>query len=284
LLAATGIDPEWTASGMLICKNPDFAEAVQWCTQHGVACREAPTDKLAELKTDFQQPLWLPEIAQIRNPRLLKSLLAYLQRIGVVLIENAEISKLVVENRRVTALETNRQRFSFEQLIICTGAWTAGFLHTLLPSMAEALPIQPVKGQMLVFEAKPDTLAQMVLDGDQYLIPRRDGRILAGSTVEASGFDKATTAVAKDKLQQFATDLLPVLRHYPVIHHWAGLRPGTPQGVPYIGRHPDYDNVSVNAGHFRNGLVMGPASAKLLVDLILGRPTDVDPKSYALER
>ena len=114
------------------------------------------------------------------------------------------------------------------------------------------------------------------------MIPRLDGKILAGSTVEQDDFNKTPSKIALEQLTHFARHLLPVLHDYPVIKHWAGLRPGTEHGVPYIGRHPHISNLSINAGHFRNGLVMGPASAQLLVDLLLNRPTAVAPEPYQL--
>lgn len=283
---ATGIDPEWRDCGMLICKNPDLEHAKRWCQQRSVAHQLTLPAGIDRLQTNFTNPIWLPEIAQIRNPRLLKSLQAYLLQLGVVFYENAEIGNIEFKDRYVNRVEAQNRGFAFNQLIVCTGAWTGGFLQDWLPTRQTPLSesIWPVKGQMLVFDAKPDTLPYMVLDGDEYLIPRRDGKILAGSTVEESGFDKTTTEEAKQKLYEFATGLLPVLKQYPASHHWAGLRPGTPHGIPYIGRHPDYENLFINAGHFRNGLVMGPASARLLADLLLGRPALVDPKPYALSR
>jgi glycine oxidase len=282
LLEATGIDPEWSPCGMLICKNPDLDDAIAWCQERGIPYQEPPTERLAGLHTELEQALWLPEIAHIRNPRLLKSLKAYLRQLGVGFIENAEIGNIEVQNQRILRVDTSLQSFSPDQLVICTGAWTSGFLREKLPEAALSLPIQPVKGQMLLFDAQPDTLPHMVLDGDEYLIPRRDGKILAGSTVEPVGFDKTPTAEAREKLYAFATGLLPGLKQYTVSEHWAGLRPGTPDGIPFIGRHPIIENLGINAGHFRNGLVMGPASARLLADLILERPTAIDPAPYAL--
>lgn len=282
LLDATGIDPEWTACGMLICKNPDFDAAVAWCRQYGIRHQAPPPSALEKLHSQFQQALWLPDIAQIRNPRLLKSLKAYLQQLGVKFEENIAIERIEIQNDRVLSVETPRQNFAVEQVIVSTGAWTAEFFKQHLPDNGLSLPIKPVKGQMLLFDAQPDTLEHMVLDGDEYLIPRRDGKILAGSSVESVGFDKSTTASAKDQLYTFATELLPSLKQYVVSHHWAGLRPGTEQGIPFIGKHPTIHNLAVNAGHFRNGLVMSPASAQLLADLILERPTAIDPSPYAL--
>ncbi len=282
LLEATGIDPEWSPCGMLICKNPDIDDAIAWCQERGIRYQEPPAQRLEGLHTELQRALWLPEIAHIRNPRLLKSLKAYLQRLGVGFIENTEISHIEIKNRRVVRVDTPRQSVTVKQLVVCTGAWTSRFLQEHLSEAALSLPIQPVKGQMLLFDAQPDTLPHMVLDGDHYLIPRRDGKILAGSSVEAVGFDKSTTTETGDRLYTFATELLPSLKQYTVSHHWAGLRPGTPDGIPFIGRHPTITNLSINVGHFRNGLVMGPASAELLADLILDRPPPLDPTPYAL--
>ncbi len=279
---ATGIDPEWQRCGMLICKNPDYARAVDWCVSRHVRHLPAPDDMLANLATECDQPLWLPDIAQARNPRLLKSLKAFLLQQGVRFIEQTPVATVEIRQRKLISINTGQQQLKPEQVILCAGAWTAELLNQWLPQATARLHIQPVRGQMLLFDATPATLAHMILDNDHYLIPRRDGKILAGSTVEQAGFEKTTTQEAKNNLYRFATRLLPDLENYPVCAHWAGLRPGTPDGIPYIGFHPDLDNLSINAGHFRNGLAMGPASAKLLADLILQRPSLIDPAAYSL--
>lgn len=284
LFATTGIDPEWLPCGMLICKNPDYAAATQWCETRQIAYQTPPAALLEEIDTRYDRPLWLPDIAQARNPRLLKSLKAYLRQKGVRFVENTEISGVEIQNNRLQKIHTPAQSFSPNQTVVCAGAWSAELLNRWLPQASITLPIQPVRGQMLLFDAQPDTLKHMILDGDHYLIPRRDGKILAGSTVEHAGFAKITTAEAGEHLFQFATELMPKLKQHPVCAHWAGLRPGTPQGIPYIGFHPELENLSVNAGHFRNGLVMGPASARLLADLILQRTPILEPTAYALKR
>ncbi len=278
----TGIDPEWYPCGMLICKNPDLNLATTWCESRQIRYQPAPHAMLTDLDTDFEQPLWLPDIAQARNPRLLKSLKSYLIQQGVRFIEHANITGIGIEQRRLISLDTSQQQFKPNQTVICAGAWTAELLNQWLPQASIRLNIQPVRGQMLLFDARPDTLPHMILDADHYLIPRRDGKILVGSTVEQAGFEKQTTDQAKQDLYRFATRLLPTLKQFPVCAHWAGLRPGTPNGVPYIGFHPDLDNLSINAGHFRNGLVMGPASARLLADLILQRTPQINPAAYSL--
>ncbi|MGD0960787.1 MAG: glycine oxidase ThiO [Methylomonas sp.] len=282
LFAETGIDPELRDCGMLVCKNPDETAALAWLQKYRISGLSAGGRQTSFLNTEFQNALWLPEIAHVRNPRLLQSLSAYLRKIGVRFFEGAVINHIEIDRRRIQRLISADRQFTCNELIICAGAWTAEILKQWLPA-AKSPPIQPVKGQMLLFSADPETLPFMVLDGEHYLIPRRDGKILAGSTVESVGFDKSVTRPAKEELYDFATRLLPRLRQYPLSMHWAGLRPGSADGVPFIGRHPDFGNLSINAGHFRNGVVMGPASARLLADLLLERPTGIDPQPYAVK-
>jgi glycine oxidase len=280
-MAETLIDPEWTPCGLLIVKNPDLSAAVNWCNANAILCQSADAEFFNTLNTSPDQPLWLPEIAQARNPRLVKSLKQDLINKGATLIEHCEATGIIRNKKRITSLNTTSGKIAVNQLIIAAGAWTGQLFGQFFPG-SDTPKIAPVKGQMLLFDALPETLKFMVLDGDQYLIPRRDGKILAGSTVEQAEFNKTTTTAAKNRLHDFAVNLLPLLHDFPVIKHWAGLRPGTGQGIPYIDKHPEISNLYLNAGHFRNGLAMGPASAQLMVDLVLERPTAVEPEPYQL--
>ena len=285
LINDTQKDPEWTPCGLLITKNPDITAALDWCNANHIAFQTPSEDFFNNLVTTQDNPLWLPDIAQARNPRLVKSLIQDLINKGVTLIEHCELTGITLTQNRITGINTTTGSQPVNQLIISAGAWTGQLFQTLFPEMLNNAPkIAPVKGQMLLFDGTPDLLRTMVLDGDQYLIPRRDGKILAGSTVEQDNFNKNTTTAAKDRLTEFALTLMPALKNAPLIQHWAGLSPGTEDGIPYIDKHPEISNLSINAGHFRNGLVMGPASAQLMVDLILNRPTAVAPEPYKLSR
>ncbi len=281
LVNTTKIDPEWYDCGLLICKNPDIELTKTWCKKYQIPFNKAGGDFFKELETQIIQPLWLPSVAQARNPRLLKALKAYLLNAGVTFFENCNITNYSLKNGKINTLTSSENSFNINQLIVCTGAWSAELFDKLFPSI-QSVEISPIKGQMLLFDANPDTLPHMVLDGDHYLIPRRDGKILVGSSVEQCGFDKSIDTETKDKLYSFATQLFPALKEFSLCGHWAGLRPGTKQGVPYIAKHPEINNLSINAGHFRNGLVMGPASAQLMADLILKRQPSVDPEPYKL--
>jgi len=284
LLADTNKDPEWTPCGLLITKNPDITAAMAWCQHHGIRIQHAEASLFNDLVTQPEQPLWLPDIAQARNPRLVKSLKQDLLNKGATLIEHCELTDIRQVQHTITHIETSTGAYPVKEVIISAGAWTGSLFQKLFKDLMASPTIAPVKGQMLLFEAPAGLLPNMVLDGDHYLIPRRDGKILVGSTVEHDDFNKRITQAARNDLMEFALNLLPALKHAPLLHHWAGLRPGTELGIPYIDRHPDIGNLSINAGHFRNGLVMGPASAQLMVDLILNRPTSVAPEPYRLGR
>lgn len=281
LMNDTQLDPEWNPCGLLITKNPDLDAAICWCERYGIPYQAGNDEFFTELNTTPLNPLWMPSIAQARNPRLVRSLKQYLINHGCDLREHCSVTAIQHDNQRVIAIDTSAGKFAVNELIIASGAWTGQLFEQFIGSSVPN--ISPAKGQMILFDAKPDTLQHIVLDDDQYLIPRLDGKILAGSTVEQDGFNKVTSKEAYDKLAHFAHTLMPSLQNYPIIKHWAGLRPATEQGVPYIGRHPTINNLSINAGHFRNGLVMGPASAQLLADLMLNRPTAVAPSPYCLQ-
>jgi glycine oxidase len=283
LLSHTGIDPEWIQCGLLITKNPDFHLAKAWCERNLITCLQETEAKLQAFYTDALNPIWLPKIAQVRNPRLLAALLQDLKSKKVTFLDHCSLQNIHTANNQVDTITTNQGKIAVNQLILTTGAWT-GELWQYLFSTSQMNPpeIHPVKGQMLLFDAQPGLLTHMILDDNHYLIPRRDGKILAGSTVETAGFNKQATSEVKQRLYNFATRLFPALAEYPVSHHWAGLRPGTEHGIPYIDKHPEIDNLFINAGHFRNGLVMGPASAQLLTDLILNRTTLIDPTPFQL--
>jgi len=278
----SGIDCEHTVGGLLVLEPDEPDRARSWGRQHQVRIESVPGDRLHTLVLGLgprcEVACWLPEIARIRNPRLLKALRRSL--VGRVSIrEQEEVLALVVDSGRAVGVRTRRGVLAADRVLVCAGAWTGKLFEPLGSRPA----IEPVRGQMLLFRAAPGQLAPVVLFRDRYLIPRQDGRILIGSTLERTGFVKATTIEAEKDLYRAAVELLPLLASVPVEHHWAGLRPGAPEGIPYIGVYPGIRGLYCNAGHYRNGLVTGLASARLAADLLLGRPPILDPAPYAFE-
>ncbi|WP_299197718.1 glycine oxidase ThiO [uncultured Amphritea sp.] len=283
LLDETGLDPELRQKGMFMVGVDDEDEALAWGRRYQKPMEQVGADFIYQqepnLAPGLSSALWMPEVASIRNPRLGRSLRRSMEiTANINLIEQARVEGLVVENYAVTGVQIADRVLQGDQVIIAAGAWSS----ELLAPLEVELPVEPVKGQMMLFKAPVGLINRVVLMQGRYLIPRNDGRILVGSTLERVGFDKQTTAEAKASLYQTALEICPELEKYELEHHWAGLRPGSPEGVPYIGAVPGYDNLYLNAGHFRNGLVLAPASTRLLADILLKRQPVINPLPYEL--
>ena len=282
LAAESGIDPEFTRSGLLILdlREREWAEA--WASRHGAVLERVDGAMLGEIEprlaSGFSEGLWLPEVGQLRNPRLLKALRRSLEPSGVRVEEGCEVTGLVHRGGRVAGVESRRGTYEATRVVVAGGAWSAGVVGEL----GLEVKVRPARGQMILFKGEPGHLRRMVLRGGRYLIPRRDGRVLSGSTLEYVGFDKSTTEAARRELVDAARALVPSLAGFTVEHHWSGLRPASLSGIPYIGEHPRLPGLFLNTGHFRNGVVLGAASARLAADLVLGREPILTPAPFAL--
>lgn len=277
----TGVDPEFTECGLILVAPDETAAAIDWAARHHRTLSMIDETEFRRLEpaaaTPSDNALWMPLVAQVRNPRMVRALRIRLEQLDVEVRTGDPVEGLLTGNGRCTGVRSRSGIHHADTVTICAGAWSSELLGTL-PSTPD---IRPVRGQMLLFGAEPGTITRMVLEGSRYVIPRRDGRTLFGSTIEHVGFEKQTTAAAREELYAIATERFPVLKQAPVEAHWAGLRPSSPAGVPYIARHPTIDGLTVNAGQFRNGIVLGPASARLVADLALGRDPILDPAPYA---
>jgi glycine oxidase len=228
--------------------------------------------------------IWLPEVAQVRNPRLVASLHAAVVQLGGVIREQCPATGVLTQRGRVTAVQTATETFPADNVVLATGAWSG----LGLAGLAATPHIRPIRGQMLLFKLDPGVLDTVLYRNGLYLIPRRDGHVLVGSTLEDAGFNKSTDDATRQRLHAEAAELLPALAALQPVQHWAGLRPGSPDNIPVIDRHPDFENVFVNTGQYRYGVTMAPASAELLVDVMESKAPALDPAPYrwraALER
>ncbi len=280
LFQDTGIDPQYTECGLILVAPDEIVQAQQWARQHRRVLQAIDRAEFGRLEPRAADPadqaIWMPQVGQVRNPRMVRALRRRLQQLGVEIRTGVTIKGLLCRGDQCDGVRSADGVHHADAVIVCAGAWSGDLLGELPSPPA----IHPVRGQMLLFRAEPGTVSRMVLEANRYVIPRRDGRTLFGSTIEEAGFDKQTTVAAREELYRIATTRFPVLGECEVEAHWAGLRPSSPAGVPYIGRHPRIDRLFINAGHFRNGIVLGPASARLAADLVLGRRPIVAPEPY----
>jgi glycine oxidase len=282
LLTQTGIDAEWVLSGLLNLNARLDSSVSEWADRFKCRIQSVTPDQLRQLEPEVKSiagdSVLLPDVAQIRNPLLCTALSRSIQMQGVELREHTEVTSLTVRSGRIQGVKTNCGDFPAARVVVASGAWSP----RVMQSANLELAVEPVRGQMIMFETTPGLLRHIILYGGHYLIPRQNGLVLAGSTLEYTGYNKETTEDAKKTLTEKALDLMPALSGYSVIRHWAGLRPGTSSSVPYIGEHPQIHGLFVNAGHFRNGVVMAPASAQLLADCMLERDSFARYEPYSL--
>ena len=281
LFEETGSDCELINSGLFTVTDKDKA-IINWAEKWSVDARFInDTEIIHKIESSVGEAvdkgIWMPDILQIRNPEFVKALKASFDYLSVPYQEQIAVEEIMLENNIVSGVRTKQKTFFADKVIIASGAWSAQFSVT-----QSSVDVLPVKGQMIMYQGEPNLVKRIILSQGHYIIPRRDGRILAGSTLEKIGFDKSISSSALDELHQAAVELVPLLDKLTVERQWAGLRPGTEQGIPYICQHDDIDGLYIHAGHFRNGIVLGAASAELMADIILGRQPWCDTAPYTM--
>jgi len=285
----SGIDPGYRRSGGVDVawteREDDALKAAagQWRAE-GIAYERIPPGDYARvepaLHPELRSVYYLPDRAQVRNPRLLRALIEAASKRGAILEAHRGALGLAIDRGRIAAVRTSTGDVPCGLVIVAAGAWSGGLLE---PAGVRA-PTPPVKGQIVLLRSDRRLLGRVVEHGKNYLVPRDDGRILIGATEEDAGFDTRPTAVAARDLPDEALHLCPILARATVEATWAGLRPGSIDTRPYIGTAAGVANLIVATGHKRAGLQLAPATAELVVDLVLGRPPRLDLTAFRPDR
>lgn len=196
---------------------------------------------------------------------------------GVYFSSGDSVTAVHQSNNRVAGVRTTKTSFSAHKVVNCAGAW-AGMIAPI------ALPTRPVKGQMLCLALPSRNLLRHVVRSPKvYLIPRSDGRLLVGATVEEAGFDKRTEPSMIQRQHHAALELMPQLRDAKILEDWAGLRPGTPDGLPILGA-TDIPGYYVATGHFRDGILLAPITAQLMAQIISDEKPAYDLSNFSPRR
>ena len=237
----------------------------------------APLDTLEPaLQTPAHAPLYLKE--RCVDPRhLTTAAIAAARHRGVDFSSGDQVLAIEVGHGRASGARTNKTQFATAIVVNCAGAW-AGQIGPY------AFPTRPVKGQMLcVAMPKKNFVRHVVRTPDVYLIPRSDGRLLIGATMEEAGFDKQTVPETLQKLRKAALDLVPKLADARILEAWAGLRPGTPDKLPILGATVT-SGYYVATGHFRDGILLAPFTARVMAQVITGQRPEFDLRAFRAER
>ncbi|MAR11314.1 MAG: glycine oxidase ThiO [Blastopirellula sp.] len=294
LAEETGIDTGYRkCGGIYLARSPGESAALvgqvaEWREQ-GITVKRLTPDELAALEPGLAtvetngrrySAYLVPEESQLRNPLHLKALQSACRQRHVDLIPHADAAQCVVSQGRLQTVVTSRGEFSAGKICLASGAWS----RLLLEKLNIATGILPIRGQMVLLRCSQPPFRHILNQGPRYLVPREDGLVLIGSTEEEVGFDKHTTDEAIAELRGFAADLVPSLATAQVEQSWAGLRPGSFDGFPYLGKIPGLENAYVAAGHFRSGLFLSPATAVVMSELMRGTPPSIDLDAFRVGR
>lgn len=282
----TGIDNGYrVCGGIEVFESDDHPAPALWQSE-GIAFELLSAAALRTLepiaRLNGRAAFLLPGMAQVRNPWHIRALIAACHAVGVAIEPDSAVVEWRRSDDRVEAAvcEDGTTRPA-SQFLIASGAWS----DWVLGSLGIRVGVHPVKGQIVLFRS-PRSLIQRVIGFDKrYLVPRGDGRILAGSTEEPeAGFDKRTTERGVGELVRFATSVVPALADVEIEKTWAGLRPGSPDGLPFLGPIPGWRNALVAAGHYRAGIQLSPGTAQVMADVMNGRTTPLPLSDFRVDR
>lgn len=283
LLEETSVDIELDETGVLYLaftteELDELARRFAWQRAAGLAVERLTTEEILHREPHLSPAvcgaLCFPEDAQVENRRLTHALAAACARRGVTLLTDTEVFRVETSDesaadshansRSMRAVVTSRGRIATELVIIAAGAWSSKFSEL----DSHRFTVAPVRGQMLCFAATPPVVRHVVYSPRAYLVPRRDGRLLIGATVEHAGFDSRVTAQGLNTLTTGALEISARIGDLPFTEAWAGLRPCAPDGLPVIGRSHETHGVIFAAGHYRNGILLAPITARLVRELV----------------
>jgi glycine oxidase len=273
---------------------PEFVLELQDESGMKVDLRDQGTLLLAPEHSEFlaQNPLPAslaelePALGEVRGPvaylkersvdprALVAAALKAAKHRGVDTSSDTTATDLLLSDGRITGIQTDRTHYNAPCVVNCAGAWAGSF-------STHHFPTRPVKGQMLaVAFVQHDVVRHVIRAPDVYLVPRSDGRILIGSTLEEAGFDKRTDADTIQRLHRAAIRLIPALKEARILEDWAGLRPGTPDDLPILGA-TNTRGYFVATGHFRDGILLTPVTAHVMAQVITGEKPDYEISAFS---
>ena len=285
----TGIDIELNRTGTLYVAFSEDEEAelirrFAWQQRAGLRVEWLDSSAVRRLEPNISPEvrcaLRFPDDWQVENRKLVTALIAANEKQGVTQKSNCEVTSLRVEGDRVVGIESVNGTIAAASVVVCAGAWTASVTRT----SSAPIEIEPVRGQMLCFKSKQQIARHVIYSKNGYLVPRLDGRLLAGSTNEHAGFDKRVTATGVHAIQSMAFEIAPALAGAQLADSWAGFRPRAADDLPVIGPDAEIGGLTYATGHYRNGILLAPITAQLIADLLTRRRSTISLADFSPKR
>jgi glycine oxidase len=288
LFDVSGVDAEYKDEGTLAVvfdheNLEDRTAWARWQLDAGLPLEYVSATELRKLEPAVAKSaataIFLPQEHQIENRRLMDALEIAIRHAGVAVLEGTEVISITREADRVTGVETTKGRIDGGTVIVAAGTWSSALLQPL----GLNANVVPARGQMLAVKSDVCPITRVLHSHSAYVVPRRDGRILIGATVEHAGFRKAVTIGAVNSLLNAALELVPVLADSEIIETWCGLRPDTADHLPILG-FGGPENLLLATGHYRNGILLAPVTATLLTRTLTDNREPAELRDFSVER
>ena len=285
----TGIDIEYIHSGilyLLLTEEDEFRGKRMFEEQRARGLRVERWDRQQVLEAEPQVTpavrgaLYFPDDHQVHNARMVRALSLMGARRGVAIMEGTPVTGLVRDKDRVLGVRSLTETYYAGKVVIAAGAWSGGIGE--LPD--QQIPIRPARGQLLSLETRGDFFRHILYTQQAYLVPRLNGELIVGSTVEFAGFEKHVTVGGIEALLASARRLVPTLGSRPILKAWAGFRPWTADELPYLGEVSGSPGLYVASGHYRNGILLAPVTGQLMAELLLEEQSSLPLDPFRLHR
>jgi glycine oxidase len=227
------------------------------------------------LNPELEAAVFRPDEACVDNRALTKAVLAAAERSGVKIFAASNVQSIVKSGARCAGFLVDGEKVESRWTIIAAGCFSAE-----IEGASHYAPVRPAKGQVIALRATDISIERVLWSDHLYLVPRNDGRILAGATVEYVGFDQKVTAGGLQKIIEAALQLAPALADAQIEETWAGLRPDAPDHLPIIGP-TDLDGLLIATGHFRSGILLAPITAQLIREWITTQNVSLDSARFS---
>ena len=293
LLEEAGLDVEYRQTGIVRIaleerEAVDLRGRAAWQRNQGLIAEWLDPEQVGQREPAFAGAagrrlvgaLWLPEESQVRSPRLVQALAIASIRRGATFREGLPAVALQSAGDRIVAVQTPAGPLPAGTVVLAAGAWSG----TLATTAGIHLPVEPIKGQIIALGSLMRVPQHILWSGDCYVAPKTDGQVIVGATEERAGFDRRPTLSGLLQLALGATSLLPELGRLTVETQWGGLRPAVPDRLPVIGWAPGYRNLMLATAHYRNGVLLGPLTGRLVTELLLRQEPSWDLSPYAPQR
>ena len=288
----TGIDVGLDQTGTLYVvfteeQKAELSQRCDWQQRDGLRVEWLVSADVRRLEPNISPEvrcaLRFPDDWQVENRKLVKALIAANKKLAIRLVPECEVTSFRIDGDRVIGVETTNGTITAPVVVVCAGAWAS----SASIAVSNSIEIEPVRGQMLCFKPEQTIARHVIYSQRGYLVPRRDGRLLAGSTSEHVGFDKCVTREGMNSIKSMAQRIVPALEAMTLADSWAGFRPHSQDDLPVLGADENVAGLFYATGHYRNGILLAPITANVMVDVLMQQrsPTLIEafsPKRFSM--